>query len=59
MEKIVLIGGRGTAIVIADQINDARVRFGVPIEVLGLALDDISGGPSISDYPIIVVHVRL
>jgi sugar O-acyltransferase (sialic acid O-acetyltransferase NeuD family) len=53
MEKIVLIGGRGTAIVIADQINDARVRFGVPIEVLGLALDDISGGPSISDYPII------
>jgi sugar O-acyltransferase (sialic acid O-acetyltransferase NeuD family) len=53
MIKIVLIGGRGTAIVIADQIIDAHERFGVKIEVLGLALDDLSGGDMISGYPIL------
>lgn len=51
--KIVLIGGRGTAIVVADQMYDAHQRFGVDIEVLGLALDDLSGGDSISGYPIL------
>ena len=51
--KIILIGGRGTAIVIADQIYDAQQRYGVNIEVLGLALDDHSGGDSISGYPIL------
>ena len=51
--KIVLIGGRGTAIVIADQIWDARQRFGMDIEVLGLALDDRSGGDEVSGYPIL------
>jgi len=53
MIKIVIIGGRGTAIVIADQINVAKERFGIKIEVLGLALDDLSGGNEISGYPII------
>lgn len=53
MEKIVIIGGRGTAIVIADQIYDAHQRFNASIEVLGLALDDLSGGNTISDYPIL------
>ena len=51
--KIVIIGGRGTAIVIADQIWDARQRFGMDIEVLGLALDDHSGGDEVSGYPIL------
>lgn len=51
--KVILIGGRGTAIVIADQIFDAHHRFGVNIEVLGLALDDISGGDTISGYRIL------
>lgn len=51
--KIVLIGGRGTAIVIADQMYDAHKRFGMDIEVLGLALDDHSGGDSVSGYPIL------
>lgn len=51
--KIVLIGGRGTAIVIADQIWDAKQRFGMDIEVLGLALDDHSGGDDVSGYPIL------
>lgn len=51
--KVILIGGRGTAIVIADQMVDAHDRFGMDIEVLGLALDDLSGGNSISGYPIL------
>lgn len=53
MEKIIIIGGRGTAIVIADQIYDAQQRFGVNMEVIGLALDDLSGGNSVSGYPIL------
>lgn len=52
-EKIIIIGGRGTAIVIADQIYDAYVRYGRSIEVLGLALDDLSNGDHISGYPIL------
>lgn len=53
MEKIIIIGGRGTAVVIADQIHDAKQRYNVPIEMLGLALDELSGGDSISGYPIL------
>ncbi len=51
--KVVIIGGVGTAIVIADQIYDAHVRFGMDIEVLGLALDDHTMGNEICGYPII------
>ena len=51
--KILIIGGRGTAIVIADQIYDANIRFGVPVEVIGLALDDRSNGDEINGYPIL------
>lgn len=51
--KIVIIGGKGTAIVIADQIYDAHLRFGVDMEVIGLALDDLSDGNEICGYPII------
>lgn len=51
--KVVIIGGRGTAIVVADQICDAHDRYGKDIEVLGLALDDRSGGDCINDYLIL------
>ena len=51
--KIIFIGGRGTVIVIADQMYDAHQRFGMDIEVLGLALDDHSDGDEISGYPIL------
>lgn len=51
--KVVIIGGKGTAIVIADQIYDAHVRFGMDIEVLGLALDDRTMGDEIYGYPIL------
>lgn len=51
--KIVIIGGRGTAIVIADQIYDAHQRYDMDVEVIGLALDDRSNGDSVSGYPIL------
>ena len=51
--KFIIIGGRGTAIVIADQILDAKNRFGCDVDVLGLALDDLSGGNILSGYPIL------
>lgn len=51
--KIIIIGGRGTPTVIADQMTDAHDRFGMDIEVLGFALDDLSGGNTIAGYPIL------
>lgn len=39
-EKVVIIGGKGTAVVIAEQIYDAQIRFGKEIEVIGFAFDD-------------------
>lgn len=51
--KIVIIGGMGTAIVIADQIYDAHMRYGMNVEVIGLALDDRTMGNEISGYPIL------
>lgn len=51
--KVVIIGGKGTAIVIADQIYDAHVRYGMDIEVIGLALDDRTMGNEICGYPIL------
>lgn len=51
--KIVIIGGKGTAIVIADQIYDAHVRYGMDVEVIGLALDDHTMGNEIHGYPIL------
>lgn len=51
--KIVIIGGKGTSMVIADQIYDANVRYGIDVEVIGLALDDRSMGDSICGYPIL------
>lgn len=51
--KIVIIGGKGTAVVIADQISDACKNYGKSIEVLGFAFDDESFGDEISGYPVI------
>lgn len=51
--KVIFIGGRGTAIVVADQMWDAKQRYGMDIEVLGLALDDRSSGDEINGYPIL------
>jgi len=51
--KIVIIGGKGTPVNIAEQIYDAQVRFNMNVEVLGFAFDDESFGQEINGFPIV------
>lgn len=51
-EKIIIIGGKGSAIVVADQIFDAQNK-GSAVEFLGFAFDDLSMGNEIAGFPII------
>lgn len=53
MEKIIVIGGKGTAVCLAEQIVDANKRYGVNIEFLGFCIDDDTLGESINGYPIL------
>lgn len=53
MEKVIIIGGKGTAVVIAEQIYDAQIRFGIDIEVLGFAFDDPAFKNGINGWPIL------
>jgi acetyltransferase EpsM len=52
-EKIIIIGGRGTAVIIAEQIYDASNRFNAKVEVLGFAIDDPAYGSEINGFPIL------
>lgn len=52
-EKVVIIGGKGTAVVIAEQIYDAAYRFGREIEVLGFAFDDPAYKEGINGWPVL------
>lgn len=51
--KVIIIGGKGTAVVIAEQIYDAQLRFGVDIEVLGFAFDDPAYSEGINGWPVL------
>lgn len=51
--KVVIIGGKGTAVVIAEQIYDAKVRYGEDIEVLGFAFDDSAYAGGINGWPVL------
>jgi sugar O-acyltransferase (sialic acid O-acetyltransferase NeuD family) len=53
MTKIIIIGGKGTAVVVAEQIWDARTRFNAPVEFLGFAFDDPAFGPEINGFPVL------
>lgn len=52
MDKIIIIGGKGTAVVIAEQIYDSQVKTGY-IEFLGFAFDDESYGKEINGFPVL------
>ena len=52
-EKVVIIGGKGTAVVIAEQIYDAQIRFGKEIEVIGFAFDDPAFLGGINGWPVL------
>ncbi len=51
--KVVIIGGKGTAVVIAEQIYDAQIRFGKEIEVIGFAFDDPAFLGGINGWPVL------
>jgi len=53
MQEVVIIGGKGTAINLAEQIEDARVRFGYPMRVYGFAIDDPALGQQIAGFPVL------
>lgn len=49
--KIIIIGGRGSAVVIGEQIYDAQQK-GAPYEFLGYAFDDETLGKEVNGFPI-------
>jgi sugar O-acyltransferase (sialic acid O-acetyltransferase NeuD family) len=53
MERIIIIGSKSSAILIAENIYDAQTRFGVKAEVLGFACDDQLIGTKINGFEVI------
>ncbi|WP_432671699.1 acetyltransferase [Flavobacterium sp. SM2513] len=53
MEKIVIIGGKSSATLIADYIYDAQHKHQVDIECLGFAYDEEVVGADINGFPVL------
>jgi acetyltransferase EpsM len=53
MEKIIIIGGKGAAVVLGDQILHAIAKFNASYELIGYCIDDPSLGAEINGIPII------
>lgn len=51
-DKIIIIGGKGSAVVVAEQIYDAQKR-GANVELMGFAFDDEQFGSEINGFPIV------
>lgn len=52
MDKIIVLGGKGSAVVIAEQIYDAQCKMG-NVEFLGFAFDDPEYGKEINGFPLL------
>lgn len=50
--KIIIIGGKGSAVVVAEQLYDAQLK-GENLEFIGFAFDDELMGTDINGFPII------
>lgn len=53
MDKVIIIGGKGTALCIAEQIVDASKSHGAKVEFIGWAIDDPALGSSIDGFPVL------
>lgn len=53
MEKVIIIGGKSSASLIADYIYDAQHKHNVPIECLGFAYDAEPVGSDINGFPVL------
>lgn len=51
-QKFIVIGGKGSAVVIAEQIYDTQVKAG-GVEFLGFAFDDKAFYPEINGFPVL------
>lgn len=51
--KLIIIGGIGTAVNIAEQMQDAIDKYGLQDEFLGFAFDNESFGKEINGYPLL------
>lgn len=51
--KIIIIGGKGTAVDIGEQVISAREQYNADVELLGWAVDDESLGLEINGYPVL------
>lgn len=51
-DKIIIIGGKGSAVVIAEQIYDTQIKTG-QVEFLGFAFDDEAFYPEIAGFPVL------
>lgn len=53
MKRIIIIGGKGTPVVIGEQIENAIEKFNADYELIGYAFDDESFGDNINGVPIV------
>lgn len=53
MQKVIIIGGKSSATLIADYIYDAQHKYGNPITCLGFASNDVPTGTDINGFPVL------
>jgi sugar O-acyltransferase (sialic acid O-acetyltransferase NeuD family) len=53
MEKVIIIGGKSSATLIADYIYDAQHKYGMSIECIGFAYNDEPIGTNINGFPVV------
>lgn len=53
MDKVIIIGGKSSATLIADNLYDAQTKYNVQVECLGFAYDDLGVGEDINGFPVI------
>lgn len=53
MAKVIILGGIGTAVNIAEQMQDASDKFGAKDEFLGFAFDNEDFGDQINGFPLL------
>lgn len=53
MEKVIIIGGKSSATLVADYIYDAQHKYGMPIECIGFAYNDSPIGSDINGFKVL------
>jgi sugar O-acyltransferase (sialic acid O-acetyltransferase NeuD family) len=53
IDRVIIIGGEGTASNIADAISDSKIRFNINIEFIGFANDNFGTKKDLNGYPIV------